>query len=42
MGEAGRAAGEIDHLAHHVGVDPGDELVEIQIEVVHAPVSFEA
>ena len=31
-----RAAGQVDDLAHQVGVDLGDELVEIQIEIVDA------
>ena len=31
-----RAAGQVDDLAHQVGVDLGDELVEVQVEVVDA------
>ena len=29
-----RAAGEVHHLAHQIGVHLGDELVEVQIEIV--------
>ncbi len=41
--EIRRAAGQVDELAHHVGVDLALELVEIQVEVLDvAASSFEA
>jgi len=36
VGESGGAAGQVDHIAHHVGVDLFDELLEVHVDVVHA------
>jgi hypothetical protein len=38
--EAGGAAGDVDVLAHQVGVDPGDEVVGVEVEVLDAGVEL--
>ena len=38
--EAGATAGDVDVLAHQVGVHPGDEVVQAQVDVLHGVVEL--
>jgi hypothetical protein len=38
--EAGAAAGDVDELADQVGIDLGDHVVEVEVDVFHGAVGL--